>query len=172
MAQTKTILLPRQQRLLSKLGENIRLARLRRDLSAEQVAERAGIGRSTLTRLEQGNEGVSINIYIKVLTVLGLDDDIAKVAEDDIVGRRLQDAKLVTRSRASKYSMGMKVPLFLPQSFLSPTRPAPRRAPCINGRPAATLSSAGAAAPAKPIMSPKGAITHGKPQQQLQDPVE
>lgn len=102
MAQTKTILLPRQQRLLAKLGENIRLARLRRDLSAEQVAERAGIGRSTLTRLEQGNEGVSINIYIKVLTVLGLDDDIAKVAEDDIVGRRLQDAKLMTRSRASK----------------------------------------------------------------------
>ena len=83
MAQTKTILLPRQQRLLAKLGENIRLARLRRDLSAEQVAERAGIGRSTLTRLEQGNEGVSINIYIKVLTVLGLDGDIAKVAEDD-----------------------------------------------------------------------------------------
>ena len=102
MAQTKTILLPRQQRLLAKLGENIRLARLRRDLSAEQVAERAGIGRSTLTRLEQGNEGVSINIYIKVLTVLGLDGDIAKVAEDDIVGRRLQDAKLMTRSRASK----------------------------------------------------------------------
>ena len=102
MAQTKTILLPRQQRLLAKLGENIRLARLRRDLSAEQVAERVGIGRSTLTRLEQGNEGVSINIYIKVLTVLGLDDDIAKVAEDDIVGRRLQDAKLMTRSRASK----------------------------------------------------------------------
>ncbi|OUP35549.1 helix-turn-helix transcriptional regulator [Bacteroides sp. An19] len=102
MTQTKTILLPRQQRLLAKLGENIRLARLRRDLSAEQVAERAGIGRSTLTRLEQGNEGVSINIYIKVLTVLGLDGDIAKVAEDDIVGRRLQDAKLVTRSRASK----------------------------------------------------------------------
>lgn len=88
--------------MLAKLGENIRLARLRRDLSAEQVAERAGIGRSTLTRLEQGNEGVSINIYIKVLTVLGLDGDIAKVAEDDIVGRRLQDAKLVTRSRASK----------------------------------------------------------------------
>ena len=102
MVQTKTILLPRQQRLLAKLGENIRLARLRRDLSAEQVAERAGIGRSTLTRLEQGNEGVSINIYIKVLTVLGLDGDIAKVAEDVIVGRRLQDAKLVTRSRASK----------------------------------------------------------------------
>ena len=66
------------------------------------MAERAGIGRSTLTRLEQGNEGVSINIYIKVLTVLGLDGDIAKVAEVDIVGRRLQDAKLVTRSRASK----------------------------------------------------------------------
>lgn len=102
MTQTKTILLPKQQRILSRLGENIRLARLRRDLSAEQVAERAGIGRSTLTRLEQGNEGVSINIYIKVLSVLGLEDDLCKVAEDDLVGRRLQDAKLTTRIRASK----------------------------------------------------------------------
>lgn len=102
MPQTKTILLPRQQRILATLGENIRLARLRRDLSAEQVAERAGIGRATLTRLEQGKEGVSINIYIKVLTVLGLDGDIAKVAADDLMGRRLQDLRLTTRSRASK----------------------------------------------------------------------
>lgn len=84
------------------IGENIRLARLRRDLSAEQVAERAGIGRATLTRLEGGSEGVSINIYIKVLSVLGLEGDLAKIAQDDIMGRRLQDLKLQTKQRASK----------------------------------------------------------------------
>lgn len=102
MGQTKTVLLPKQQRLLASLGENIHLARLRRDLSAEQVAERAGIGRATLTRLERGAEGVSINVYVKVLSVLGLEGDLAKVAQDDIMGRRLQDAKLLTRQRASK----------------------------------------------------------------------
>ncbi len=78
------------------------MARLRRDLSAEQVAERAGIGRATLTRLEQGKEGVSINVYIKVLSVLGLEGDLLKVAEDDLLGRRLQDAKLTIPKRASK----------------------------------------------------------------------
>lgn len=102
MGQTKTVLLPKQRRLLATLGENIRLARLRRDLSAEQVAERAGIGRATLTRLEGGAEGVSINAYIKVLSVLGLEGDLANVAHDDIMGRRLQDAKLLTKQRASK----------------------------------------------------------------------
>ncbi len=102
MGQTKTILLPKQQRILATLGENIHLARLRRDLSAEQVAERAGIGRSTLTRLERGAESVSINVYIKVLSVLGLERDLANVAQDDIMGHRLQDAKLLTRQRASK----------------------------------------------------------------------
>lgn len=102
MAQTKTVLLPKQKRILATLGENIRLARLRRDLSAEQVAERAGIGRATLTRLEKGSDGVSINIYIKVLSVLGLAEDLLKVAEDDALGRRLQDAGLLTHARASK----------------------------------------------------------------------
>jgi DNA-binding XRE family transcriptional regulator len=102
MAQYKTVLLPSQQRTLIHLGENIRLARLRRDLSAAQVAERAGIGRSTLVKVEKGDEGVSIGIYLRALFVLGLDKDLLKVAEDDILGRRLQDARLTTKERASK----------------------------------------------------------------------
>ncbi len=102
MGKGKTVLFPKQQRILATIGENIRMARLRRDLSAEQVSERAGIGRATLTRLEQGKEGVSINVYIKVLSVLGLEGDLLKVAEDDLLGRRLQDAKLTVPKRASK----------------------------------------------------------------------
>jgi transcriptional regulator with XRE-family HTH domain len=102
MAQYKTVLLPSQQRTLVHLGENIRLARLRRDLPATQVAERAGIGRSTLVKVEKGDEGVSIGVYLRVLFVLGLDKDLLKVAEDDILGRKLQDAQLTVKERASK----------------------------------------------------------------------
>lgn len=102
MGKVKTILLPNQQRILDSLGENIKLARLRRDLSAEQVSERAGIGRSTLIKAEKGDQGVSIGTYLKILFVLGLDSDLQKVAQDDMLGRRLQDAKLVTKQRASK----------------------------------------------------------------------
>ncbi len=52
----KRPLLPSQQRTLKTLGENIKFARLRRDLSSEQVAERAGISRNTLIKVEKGDE--------------------------------------------------------------------------------------------------------------------
>lgn len=102
MGKQKTILLPSQQRILNDLGENIRYARLRRDLSAEQIAERAGIGRSTLVKVEKGDQGVAIGTYLKVLFALGLADDLKKVAADDVLGRRLQDAKISVREKASK----------------------------------------------------------------------
>jgi transcriptional regulator with XRE-family HTH domain len=102
MKAPKTILLPRQQRLLSTLGENLRLARLRRDLSAVQVAERAGIARTTLIRMEQGDSGVSLASLLKVLFVLGLEKDLEKLAQDDLMGRRMQDLGLLTKERASR----------------------------------------------------------------------
>ena len=84
------------------LGENIRLARLRRDLSSEQVAERAGISRNTLIKIEKGDEGVAIGMYMRVLVVLGIADNILLIAKDDELGRKLQDAGLLTKERASK----------------------------------------------------------------------
>ncbi len=98
----KRALLPNQQRILTTLGENIKYARLRRDLSSEQIAERAGISRNTLIKIEKGDEGVAIGYYFRVLSVLGLDKDILLVAKDDELGRRLQDAKLTVKERASK----------------------------------------------------------------------
>lgn len=98
----KRPLLPKQERMMRTLGENIHLARLRRDLSSEQVAERAGIARNTLIKIEQGDEGVAIGMYFRVLIVLGLQDDLLLIAKDDILGRKLQDAGLMTSKRASK----------------------------------------------------------------------
>jgi transcriptional regulator with XRE-family HTH domain len=84
------------------LGENIKLARLRRKLSAEQVSERAGISRSTLWLIEKGMPGVAIGSYIQVLLVLGLEKDFLQIASDDKLGRKLQDAKLLVKQRAPK----------------------------------------------------------------------
>ena len=98
----KTILMPSAQKVLEVFGENIKLARLRRKLSAEQVAERANISRSTLWLVEKGTPGVAIGTYIQVLFVLGLEKDILSVAGDDLLGRKLQDAKLLTPKRAPK----------------------------------------------------------------------
>jgi len=104
MANKSPVLLPKMKKILSELGENIRLARLRRKLSMEQVAERAGISRSTFGFIEKGYEGVSIGYYLNVLKVLGLEKDLLLVARDDELGRKLQDANLIAKERAPKKS--------------------------------------------------------------------
>lgn len=98
----KRALLPSQRKTLTALGENIKLARLRRELSSEQVAERAGISRNTLTKIERGEEGVAMGYYFRVLAILGLEKDLLLVAKDDELGRALQDAKPVVGERVSK----------------------------------------------------------------------
>ena len=80
------------------LGERIKLARLRRKLSCEQVAERAGIDTITLLNIEDGSYNVSIGTYALVLRALNLDGDIYKIASDDILGRKLQDIELLDKS--------------------------------------------------------------------------
>jgi len=102
MGREKVILLPRLNKLMQELGENIKLARLRRKLSAEQVAERAGISRPTLSSIENGQSSVSIGNYMNVLMVLGLEKDLSLVAKDDVLGRKIQDAKLTHGERAPK----------------------------------------------------------------------
>lgn len=95
-------MLPKLENILKTLGENIKLARLRRKFSTEQVSERAGISRSTLVSIEKGKSGVSIGNYLQVLFVLGLEKDLLDIANDDELGRKLQDAQLQTPKRVSK----------------------------------------------------------------------
>lgn len=102
MKKQRSILLPKTQQILETVGEQIKLARLRRKLSGEMVAERAGIGRSTLISIEKGKPSVSIGHYISVLKVLGLDSDFLLLAKDDKLGRKLQDAGLSLKKRAPK----------------------------------------------------------------------
>ena len=103
MSKKTTILLPQTQEILNQLGEQIRLARLRRHLSAELVAERAGLSRMTLSNIEKGSPSVAIGSYAAVLHALnGMDKDLLLVAKDDELGRKLQDLELPTRRRAPK----------------------------------------------------------------------
>jgi transcriptional regulator with XRE-family HTH domain len=95
-------LLPSMRRLLAELGEQIRLARLRRYLSQQQVCERAGISRPTLRAIERGSPGISLGTLAAVLQVLGLEKSIILIARDDELGRRLQDARLETPKQRSR----------------------------------------------------------------------
>jgi len=94
-------LLPKEKRILSRLGENLKLARLRRKFSAEMVSERARISRTTLWNIETGKSTTSITTLLRVLSVYGLEKDLLKVGEDDILGRKIQDTKLSIGKRVS-----------------------------------------------------------------------
>ena len=102
MARSTTSPQPSVHRLLVQLGENIRLARLRRRFSMRLVAERAGMSLPTLRSIENGRAGTTLGAYANVLHCLGLHDDLALVARDDVLGRKLQDAGLPTRRRAPR----------------------------------------------------------------------
>lgn len=97
MKPKKVVLLPTADRILKDVGENIKLARKRRKLSEAQVSERAGISRSTLQLMEKGSAGVAMAAYLQVLFVLGLEKDLLKMAADDPLGRKLQDAALLNK---------------------------------------------------------------------------
>lgn len=95
-------MLPKLVKILAETGENIKLARLRRKLSAQQVAERAGVSRNTVWQIEKGSPAVAMGSYLQVMFVLGLEEDVTFLAKDDILGRKLEDAKLLTKKRAPK----------------------------------------------------------------------
>ena len=84
------------------VGEQIKLARLRRNLSRAQVAERAMCSELTEARVEKGSPTVAIGTYLRILYALQLEDDILLIAKDDILGKELQDIALINRKRASK----------------------------------------------------------------------
>lgn len=95
-------ILPSTEKILTNMGEQIKLARLRRNLSTELVAERAGISRASLWKVEKGDPSVAMGIYAAVLHALNnMDRDLLMVAKDDVLGRELQDINLLPKKRAS-----------------------------------------------------------------------
>lgn len=100
--KSKLVLLPKLEKILMTIGENIKLARLRRKLSTEQIAERANISRPTLWAIEKGSSSVTFGAYAQVLFVLGLEKDLLKLGSDDVLGRKLQDAGILMKKRAPK----------------------------------------------------------------------
>lgn len=95
--------LPRKlEKTMTIMGEQIKLARLRRNLSIAQIAERATCSPLTINRIEKGSPTVSMGIYARVLYALQLDDDLLLLAKEDTLGRTLQDLGLKHRQRASK----------------------------------------------------------------------
>ncbi len=102
MPRTVPVLFPATREKLAAFGERLRLARLRRRYASAVVAARAGISRTTLGKVEKGDEAVAFGTYARVLRVLGLDADLDLLARDDELGRKLQDLDLKVPRRAPR----------------------------------------------------------------------
>lgn len=89
---------PNIQNQINLLGQRLRTARLRRGISTILFADRVGVSRDTLNRLEKGDPNIALGTYVRALRVLGLDKDLDAVARDDELGRKLQDLNLSRRS--------------------------------------------------------------------------
>lgn len=97
---TKTTPIP-ASRALRKLGEDLKNARKRRRITTKLIAERASISRTTLTKIEKGDAGVSIGAYAKVLFTLGLISHLADMVDIrfDKLGQALETEYLPKRVR-------------------------------------------------------------------------
>jgi transcriptional regulator with XRE-family HTH domain len=98
----KVVLLPRVERILKAVGVNIKLARLRRQLKAELIAERAGISRTTLQAIESGSGTVNFGAYAQVLYILGFGDDLLKLADDEILAARFREIGLLAMKKRAR----------------------------------------------------------------------
>ncbi|MBO8427113.1 MAG: helix-turn-helix transcriptional regulator [Firmicutes bacterium] len=97
------VVLPQSLKILETLGNNLKLARLRRGFTMELICERANISRTTLWQIEKGNPTISIGYYINVLHALGgFENDLLNVAKDDVVGKTMQDLNLIIHKRGRK----------------------------------------------------------------------
>lgn len=103
MPKKSIVLLLETLNILEQMGLQIKYARLRRKISAEIVAERAGISRATLCAIEKGSPSVAMGCYAAVLHALNyMDKDLLLVAKDDELGRKLQDLDLHVQKRVRK----------------------------------------------------------------------
>lgn len=105
MAKKIAPLLPFTEELLYQFGDRLHVARLRRRLSAKQVAERAGMSPMTLRSLERGGSGVTMGAYLSVMQVLGIEQDLNLLGKSDPIGRELQDSQLPGRTKTKKSSL-------------------------------------------------------------------
>jgi transcriptional regulator with XRE-family HTH domain len=93
---------PKARARMKRLGERLKLARLRRKFAVEVVCARMPCSRATWQRIEAGDPTVAMGRYERALEIMGLADDFERLAADDELGRRLQDLSIKQRVRAPR----------------------------------------------------------------------
>lgn len=89
------------ERALGELGHNIRKARVRRNISLAEMAERLGVHRTVLSDVEKGKPGTSIAAYAGMLWAMDLLPELQAVADPQNDSHGLALASREERERAS-----------------------------------------------------------------------
>ena len=89
------VLFPKQLKVLACFGEDLLLAVKRRGLTKQQICDRTGFDNKTVNKVFAGDPGVAIGTYLKVMAVLGMEENFATLAAHDEVGIKLQNIKLL-----------------------------------------------------------------------------
>lgn len=89
------VLFPRQRKILSAFGEDLLLAVKRRKLSKQMICDRTGFDNKTVNKVFAGDPGVAIGTYLKIMAVLGMEENFAQLAARDDVGIKLQNIQLL-----------------------------------------------------------------------------
>ncbi|MXZ81999.1 MAG: helix-turn-helix domain-containing protein [Gammaproteobacteria bacterium] len=94
----------RAQRALDQMGDNLKTARLKRRMAVKDFAGRVGVSTRTITRLEKGDDGVSIGTLAMACLVLGEIDRISDLLDpaSDGTGLLLERNRLPKRIRVKR----------------------------------------------------------------------
>ena len=96
------VLFPKQRRVLNSFGEDLLLAMKRRGYTKKLICDRTGFDNKTVNKVFAGDPGVAIGTYLKIMSVLGMEENFAEMAAHDEVGIKLQNIQLLESSNKSK----------------------------------------------------------------------
>lgn len=116
MAKRVPPVMPQHARRITALGQRLRVARMARGMTQANLAERVGVDRTTIGKLESGDPGTSLSTVLRVLSALGLERDIDQIAADDKVGAQLAASSLRRPSPRSKRAVAPSASSALPPS--------------------------------------------------------
>ena len=89
------VLFPKQRKILTIFGEDLLLAMKRRGLTKKILCERTGFDHKTVNKVFAGEPGVAIGAYLKIMAILGMENNFAELAAHDELGIKLQNIKLL-----------------------------------------------------------------------------
>lgn len=89
------VLYPKQLKVLKTFGEDLLLAMKRRGYTKKLICDRTGFDNKTVNKVFAGDPGVAIGTYLKIMAVLGMEENFSELAAHDEVGIKLQNIKLL-----------------------------------------------------------------------------